>query len=103
LRFNCIILSIIRKMKIKVIKRAEKDGRITGVFNYGSLGGIMEATVDMGTVKQADNYDEFSQKIEECLLKAAPAISQTIEESKIPVFEKKNKSVWGIYYRTNSD
>lgn len=78
-------------MKIKVIKRAEKDGRITGVFNYGSLGGIMEATIDMGTVKQADNYDEFSQKIEESLLKAAPAISQAIEDSKIPPFEKKIK------------
>lgn len=50
-------------MTIKVIKRAEKDGRITGVFDYGSLGGIREVTVDLGTVRTAKNYDEHADRI----------------------------------------
>lgn len=78
-------------MKIKVIKRAEKDGRITGVFDYGTLGGISELTIDIDTIKTADNISDFSQRIEECLLKSAPAIAQNIEDSKIPPFEKKVK------------
>lgn len=75
-------------MTIKVIKRAEKDGRITGVFDYGSLGGIREVTVDLGTVRTAKNYDEHADRITS-LLATETKISGVATE--FQNFEKKVK------------
>lgn len=79
-------------MRIKVIKRIEKDGRVSGVFDYGTLGGIGPDTVDLETVKTAKNYDEFSVRIDSLLeeKKAVEGIFAAFEdfEKKIKIFGK---------------
>lgn len=77
-------------MKIKVIQRIEKDGQITGVFNYGTLGGIGVYTVDMQTVQSADNYDEFVTKIQELIERDRPKSTEGVS-SNFEDFEKKIK------------
>ena len=52
-------------MKIKVIQRIEKDGQVTGVLNYGTLGGTGVFTVDMATIQSADNFDEFKDELKQ--------------------------------------
>lgn len=75
-------------MKITVIKRVENDGRITGVFDYRSLGGaIGELTIDVATVKSASNYNDYAEKIEKMILATSPVIAKAA----IPYFEKSVK------------
>lgn len=51
-------------MIIKAIKKIDKNGQVTGIFDYRSLGGnVGEITVDLDTVRSAKNFFDFSEKI----------------------------------------
>ncbi len=77
-------------MNIKVIKRIEKDGRITGVFDYGTLGGISELTIDLETVKTAKNFEEHSEKLNSLFEKLKPVTIEGVS-SHFEEFERKIK------------
>lgn len=80
-------------MIIKAINAVEKDGSVTGVFDYRSLGGeIGKITIDFNTVRTAKNYSEFSEKIN-LLLEKAKGIFGVVDvfedfEKKIKIFGK---------------
>lgn len=80
-------------MVIKAINTVEKDGLVTGVFDYRSLGGeVGKITIDLNTVRTAKNYSEFSEKIN-LLLEKAKGIFGVVDafedfEKKIKIFGK---------------